>query len=168
MADPSMADTAKSGIATHSGVRAVAVVEAAKGTVLLLAGFGLLSLVHRSAQAVAEEIVGHLHLNPASRYPRIFIDLAGNLSDTRLWLLSVLALTYASLRFLEAYGLWRERNWAEWLAVASGAIYVPFEIYELMAGVSVLKLFTFSVNIAVVAYMLHVLRQSRPRHEADS
>jgi hypothetical protein len=94
----------------RGGVRAVATVEAAKGAVILLAGFGLLSLVHRSAQEVAEEIVGHMHLNPASRYPCIFIDLAGHLSDSRLWMLAGLAMTYSGLRFLEAYGLWSERG----------------------------------------------------------
>jgi uncharacterized membrane protein (DUF2068 family) len=162
MAYPSTVNSGKPGAGlAHSGVRVVAVVEAAKGVVILLAGFGLLALVHRGAQEMAEEIVGHLHLNPASRYPRIFIDLMGHLSDRRLWGLAVLALAYSSLRFLEAYGLWRERAWAEWLAVASGAIYLPFEIYELMAGVSPLKLMTFSINLAVVAYMAYVLRQSR-------
>jgi uncharacterized membrane protein (DUF2068 family) len=145
----------------RDGVRAVAMVEATKGLVVLLAGFGLLSLIHESAGEVAEEIVGHMHLNPASRYPRIFIDLADHLSDARLWALASLALTYSSLRFLEAYGLWRERRWAEWLAVASGGIYIPFEIYELLAGVSVLKLIIFATNLGVVAYMAYVLKVSR-------
>lgn len=162
MAYPSTVNSSQSGAGpAHSGVRLVAVVEAAKGAVILLAGFGLLALVHRGAQEMAEEIVGHLHLNPASRYPRIFIDLMGHLSDRRLWGLAVLALAYSSLRFLEAYGLWRERAWAEWLAVASGAVYLPFEIYGLMAGVSPLKLVIFAINLAVVGYMAYVLRQAR-------
>lgn len=139
------------------GVRAVALIEAAKGAVILLAGFGLLSLVHKDAQGIAEALVGHLHLNPANRYPRIFIELAGRLTDTRLWLLAGLAISYSSLRFIEAYGLWRERRWAEWFAVASGAIYVPIELYELFAGVSALKLMTFTLNVAVVAYMGYLL-----------
>jgi uncharacterized membrane protein (DUF2068 family) len=148
------------------GVRVVAMVEAAKGALILLAGFGLLALVHRQAQEVAEELVGHLHLNPASRYPRIFIDLAGHLIDSRLWMLASLAMAYATLRFIEAYGLWRERRWAEWLAVASGAIYIPIELYELLAGVSPLKAITFAVNVGVVAYMSAVLR--RTQAEAES
>lgn len=60
-----------------NGVRLVATFEAAKGALVLLAGFGFLSLVHSDAQRIAEELVGHLHLNPANRYPRIFIDVNG-------------------------------------------------------------------------------------------
>ncbi|UUZ68137.1 DUF2127 domain-containing protein [Polaromonas sp. P2-4] len=58
------------------GVRAVAALEAAKGILVLLAGFGLLSLIHHNAQQLAAQVLGHLHLNPANRYPRIFIDAA--------------------------------------------------------------------------------------------
>jgi uncharacterized membrane protein (DUF2068 family) len=148
------------------GVRIVAIVEAAKGALILLAGFGLLALVHGQAQEVAEELVGHLHLNPASRYPRIFIDLAGRLTDGRLWMLAGLAMAYATLRFIEAYGLWRERRWAEWLAVASGAIYVPIELYELFAGISPIKVITFAVNVGVVVYMSAVLRRAHAEDES--
>ncbi|MCZ7627424.1 MAG: DUF2127 domain-containing protein [Candidatus Methylomirabilis sp.] len=53
-------------------LRTVALLEAAKGLLVLVAGIGVLSFVHHDAQWVAERLVGHLHLNPASRYPRIF------------------------------------------------------------------------------------------------
>jgi len=143
--------------ANPQGVRSVALFEAAKGLIILLAGCGVLSLIHTDAQAVAEELVSHLHLNPANRYPRIFIDLAANLSDSRLWMMAGLAFLYSSLRFIEAYGLWRYRAWAEWFAALSGAVYVPFELYELAKGVSPLKLVTLAVNLFIVIYMSQVL-----------
>lgn len=142
------------------GVRIVACFEAAKGLLVLLAGFGLLSIVHRNAQLVAEDIVLHFHLNPASRYPRIFVQLAGSLSDSQLWLMAGLALAYASIRLIEAYGLWHARRWAEWLAVVSGGIYVPIEVYELLSGVSWIKAGTLAVNIGIVLYMTTVLKQT--------
>lgn len=142
------------------GVRIVAAFEAAKGLLVLLAGFGLLSLVHQNAQQVAEDIVRHFHLNPASHYPRIFLQVAGNLSDSQLWLMAGFALAYASIRSIEAYGLWRERRWAEWLAVVSGGIYVPIEVYELLSGVSWIKVCALVVNIRIVVYMTSVLKQT--------
>jgi uncharacterized membrane protein (DUF2068 family) len=158
-----MLTTSTQSESTHSlgGIRTVAFFEAAKGALILLAGFGVLALLHKDAQAVAEELVGHLHLNPAHRIPRIFIELAGHLTDLRLWLMAAFAMTYSALRFLEAYGLWYARSWAEWLAVASGMIYLPFEIYELSAGVTAIKLMTFTLNTLVVLYMGHVLWISR-------
>src|SRR5512141_3276190 len=114
------------------GITVVALLEGAKGALILLAGFGLLGLVHRDLQQVAEEVVHRLHLNPARHYPQIFIEVAGNTTDTRLWLLAGAALLYAVFRFVEAYGLWRERRWAGWFAVATGALYVPLEVVALL------------------------------------
>jgi uncharacterized membrane protein (DUF2068 family) len=136
-----------------AALRAVALFEAAKGTLVLAAGVGLLGLLHRDADRIAGLLVSRLHLNPASKRARIFLDLLADLSSGKLWLLAALAVTYAAVRFIEAYGLWRGRAWAKWMAVVSGGIYVPFEIYELYTGVTWLKLAALLVNGAVVAYM---------------
>ena len=135
----------------------MALFEAAKGALVLIAGFGLAAWLHRDAQRVADLLVGRLHLDAAKRYPRIFLELAENISSAQLWTLASAAALYAALRFLEAYGLWRNRRWAEWLAALSGAIYIPFELYELHRGVSWLKLAALLLNAAVVAYMCRVL-----------
>lgn len=143
------------------GVRVVAGFEAAKGLLVLLAGFGLFAFVHESAQHAAEELVSHLHLNPASRFPHIFVDLAGHLGNRALWVLAVMACSYAALRFAEAYGLWTHRRWAEWLAAVSGGIYLPMEIYELVQRATALKAVLIILNACIVAYMAYVLFLSR-------
>lgn len=148
-------------MARFGGLRVVAVFEAAKGFVVLLAGFGLLSLIDGDAQAMAEALVRHMHLNPAGHYPTIFINVAAHASDRRLWLLAILAALYALIRWTEAYGLWRQRAWAEWFAAVSGSIYIPLEVYELLKGVSAVKVFTLVANIVVVAYMSYVLWRAR-------
>jgi uncharacterized membrane protein (DUF2068 family) len=140
-------------------VRAVALFEAAKGTLVLLTGFGALSLIHHDVQRIAEQLVGHLHLNPAKHYPRIFIDTAANLTDTRLWRLAILAATYGLIRFVEAYGLWLGRRWAEWFAAVSGGIYIPFEIYELLQRVTWLAIGALVVNVLIVVLMINSLRR---------
>ena len=144
-----------------TGLRAVAAYEAAKGVLVLLAGFGLLSLMHRDVQHFAEQLVAHLHLNPAKGYPRIFIDASANTTDAGLWMLAGFALLYAAVRWIEAYGLWLGQRWAEWFAVASGAIYVPAELYELSRGVSGTKLLLLAANVCIVAYLIYVLWHSR-------
>ena len=136
------------------GVRAVAAFELSKGAVVLVAGFGLLSLVHRDAQEVAEQIVRSLHLNPASHLPRVFVHAASRVNDGNLKLLAGLALFYSLARFVEGYGLWRGRVWAEWFAVLSGAIYLPVEMYELAKGPTVIKALLFVGNSAIVAYLV--------------
>lgn len=143
------------------GVRAVALVEAAKAALVLLAGLGLLALIHRDVHALAEKVLEHMHLNPARRYPRIFIDAANNLTDSRLRMLASLAFLYATFRAIEAYGLWRERAWAEWFALVTSAIYLPIEGHELFLGFTWLKIAALLINIGIVVYMGYALRARR-------
>lgn len=134
-----------------------------KGLVVLLAGFGVLSLVHRDAWDVAESFLEWLHISPDAHYAQVFLNLADQLTDTKLWAVAIGALTYSSLRFAEAYGLWRARAWAEWLALISGAIYLPFEIFELARRPDWIRLSIFLINLAVVLYMAFLRLQARGR-----
>ncbi len=143
------------------GLRAVAIYDAAKGALVLLAGFGVLSLMHHGAQNAAEQLVAHLHLDPAKGYPRIFIDAAANTTDAHLWLLAALALAYVGVRWIEAYGLWLGKRWAEWLAAGSGAIYVPAEVYEILRGVTWTKILLLIANVCIVAYLVYVLWRTK-------
>ncbi|HVY07446.1 MAG TPA: DUF2127 domain-containing protein [Burkholderiales bacterium] len=147
-----------------TGLKAVAVYEAAKGLLVLVAGFGVLAFMRDDLQYYAEQLVDHLHLNLARGYPRIFIDAAANVSDARLWTLAAFALLYAIVRWVEAYGLWRERGWAEWFAVLSGAIYVPAEVYGVLHHVTAVKVSLLVINVVVVAYMIYILWRSRREH----
>jgi uncharacterized membrane protein (DUF2068 family) len=141
---------------TDSGIRTVALFEAAKGALVLVAGFGLLSLVHRDVQHAAESIVRHLHLNPARHVPRVLLDAATKMTEKRLWLLAAGAFAYAAARGAEAYGLWRLRPWAEWFAIVSGGIYLPVEIYELVRHATAMKAAVLLTNVAVVLYVAYV------------
>lgn len=146
---------------SSNAVRVIAGLEALKGVLVLLAGFCLLALVHHRAQAAAETLVLRLHLNPAHHYPRVFLDALGAVTDSQLRLLAVGAGAYAAVRFIEAYGLWRQRRWAEWFAVVSGGIYVPFELYELALGVTGPKLAALGINLVIVVFMARELSRAR-------
>jgi uncharacterized membrane protein (DUF2068 family) len=150
---------------TASGtIRLVALFEACKGLLVLLAGTGLLSLLHRDIPAIAERLVTHAHLNPASRYPRIFLDAAAHVSDTRLLWLAAGAAAYAALRLVEAYGLWRNRAWAEVLAALSGGVYLPLELLEFARHPSALRAAILLANAVVVAVMVRALLLRRRQH----
>jgi uncharacterized membrane protein (DUF2068 family) len=145
-----------------TGLKAAALFEGLKGLLVILAGCGLLALLHRDAQALAERLVFRLHLNPARHYPRIFIEAAARLTDARLWMLAAGAFAYSALRFVEAYGLWRTRSWAEWIGIVSGGIYLPLEVFELIRRPTVLKGALLAANALLVAYLSFVrYRDSR-------
>ena len=150
----------------HKVLRPIAILEALKGAMVLIVGFGLLSFLGRDAEDFAERLVNRLHLNPAHHYPHIFIQAMGDLSNTQLWLIAGFAVIYASIRFAEAYGLWHEKRWAEWLAALSGAVYVPVELYEIVHRASWLKFGALVINLLIVAYMVWLLSENRRRSRA--
>jgi uncharacterized membrane protein (DUF2068 family) len=119
---------------TH--LRFVAVFEAVKGILVFATACAIFEFLHTDVQEVAEQLVGHFHLNPASRYPRTFLEIASNLSDTRLLTLAFGALTYAVVRLIEAYGLWNSKRWAWRFGMASAGLYVPIEVFELAKQVN--------------------------------
>jgi uncharacterized membrane protein (DUF2068 family) len=133
-----------------TGLKMIALLELAKGVLVLAAGFGLLSLLHQDIAAEAEELVRLFHLNPASGMPRVFIAAAEKLTDARLWMLAGGALGYALLRVVEATGLWLRKAWAEWFGAVAGAVYIPIEVYELFVRVTWARVVVLAVNLVVV------------------
>jgi uncharacterized membrane protein (DUF2068 family) len=137
-------------------LRAVASFELAKGLVVLLAGCSVLFLVHKDTGDVADTFLRLLHISPDHHFAQVFLTWADNLTDTKLWAVAGVATVYAILRFTEAYGLWKARAWAEWIALVSGAMYLPFEIYKLIERATPLHVGILVVNLAVVLFMGHL------------
>jgi uncharacterized membrane protein (DUF2068 family) len=140
------------------GLRAIAAFEATKGLLVLLAGSGLLFLVHRDLQDLADKIVWHFHLDPAGRESRILYRALTEATPGRLRLLAATAVAYAVFRFAEAWGLWNDKRWAELLGVVTGLIYVPFEIASFFRHPRLVPIVAFAMNIAIVWILARHLR----------
>ncbi len=150
----------------RNGLRTVAAFEAVKGLVVLILGFGLLGFLGREDEHFVEQLMLRMHFDPANRYLQIFIHTMSEVSDTRLWLLMGLATLYAAVRFIEGYGLWYERRWAEWFAAFSGGVYIPLEIYELVKRLTWVRFAALLLNIVVVAYMVWLLSEAKRQQAA--
>jgi uncharacterized membrane protein (DUF2068 family) len=143
-------------------LRSVALLELAKGLLVLLVGAGLLSLSRRGLdfESVARHLLGVVHLHRGRLY-EVFLRAAGGLGDTNLVKVAVVAGTYSAMRFVESYGLWKQRVWAEWVALISGASYLPLEIYGLSRHANAMKWAVFLLNLVVVLYMVYLRAQDR-------
>lgn len=131
-------------------LRLVALFEAGKGILVFATACTIFEFIHTDVQEAAEQLVRHFHLNPASHYPRIFLELASNLNDTRLLALGIGALTYATIRFVEAYGLWHGKRWAWMFGMASAGIYVPIEVFELAERINWAGMAVFLTNVLIL------------------
>jgi uncharacterized membrane protein (DUF2068 family) len=147
--------------ARRQALRSVALVEFAKGAAVLVAAFGLYWL---DPSDVADAFLNFLHISPDHHIAHLLFSLADRLSDITIWHVLVGACFYSGLRFAEAFGLWREKAWAEWIALISGTIYLPVEIRLMAQRVSLLHVSVFLINVAIVAFMFY-LRIYVPRQE---
>ena len=79
------------------------------------------------------------------------------LADLRpgaLWALIGVSLGYAALEAVEAVFLWRGRRWAEYLTVVATAGLLPLELWELSRGVSLFKVVTLVLNVAILVWLV--------------
>lgn len=76
------------------------------------------------------------------------------LKSTTLYAVAVAAAAYAVLEGVEAIGLWYQKRWAEYLTFIATLVFIPYEVYELVHGLSPFKLVAFLLNVAIALYLL--------------
>ncbi len=141
--------------ASTAGLRAVATFEALKGIIVVLLGLTLIA-VHQHAEDFAERLLFHLHMDPDRRLAHAVLNAATRVTDARLWTILAATLTYSAVRFVESWGLWNRRVWAEWFALLSGAMYLPWEILKVSERADWERIGVLLVNVIIVLYMLEV------------
>lgn len=143
------------------GLRAVSIFEAGKGVLVFSLALFLSTFVSRDLPGIIAEFRTHWNVDPSSHIPVLAKMLMHDLTGSRLHFLIMLAAIYALMRFVEAYGLWFEKRWAEWFALVSGGVYLPVELYELAKGFSWLKTGVLAINLVIVGYMLILLIRAK-------
>ena len=145
-------------------VKIVAIFQALEGLLALAAASGFFLLLGKDLDTIVQQLVQHMHLNPAARYPNIIITAVDHLENTKFTVLAIGSIAYALFRFVEAYGLFREAAWAELIAAFSSAIYLPIEVMAIFRKVSLMSVGVLAVNIAVVVItVLALVRKRRSR-----
>ncbi len=124
----------------------------------MLVAFGLISLSRseRDISDVVEAVMHRLRIGPDGHFGHALLHQAARLDSVNLIGVAMLVVVYASLRFIESYGLWRARVWAEWMALLSGLIYLPLEIHHLIRKPGVISWVVLLVNLAIVFYMAYL------------
>lgn len=158
-----MAKLSQNQSAHHSSeaIKAVAIYEIVKGVGALL-GAALLWYWHEHLQ---------LWLNHAAgSWQKYFGDFLAPQVDSIIaiaqkanqnWSLFLLFIFfYASLRFLEAYGLWQDKTWAYWFSVLGYGIFIPVELYYLITSpFDWFKLAIFLLNVVIVVVVYRNMKQ---------
>jgi uncharacterized membrane protein (DUF2068 family) len=148
---------------SHRALLWIAVFKIIKCVLLLVAAAGALELLKPGAQDGLVEYLIHLPLAQGFRPLDHLIHWLGGLSRHNLELAAGLACAYAALYATEGIGLWRRKRWAEYLTTIATASLIPFEVWELARGASVAKVAALAINVAIVIYLIYVLRSDRQK-----
>jgi len=150
---------------TSVALRTMAMFEVTKAATVLVFACGLFHLMHENLDDVAKRVVQMLHVNPEGKLSNLFVELANHSSDRNLWVLALGlgTVAYASVRLTGAYGLWREREWAQWFSLLSTALYLPPELYWMLGYPSWLKCAVLVSNIVIFLFMLSLCVYTRSR-----
>jgi uncharacterized membrane protein (DUF2068 family) len=142
-------------------LRTIAVIEAAKGILAFAAGCGLLSLRQTDLHEAAHAFLIQHGIDPETHYRRLFIESIAKATHQHTGQIVAVAFAYALIRLAEGYGLWRAKHWAEWFAVLSAGLYLPFELTHFVHRPSLFTAGVILLNIALILYLGKLLIQQR-------
>jgi uncharacterized membrane protein (DUF2068 family) len=86
-------------------------------------------------------------------FARELVNIA-HAHGTGLLVIGITAAAYAVLESVEAVGLWLRKRWAEYLTAVATAGFLPFEIREIVAKVTVIRVGALVINLAILIYLV--------------
>lgn len=142
-------------------LRSIAVFEAGKGLLALVFACGMLSLRNIDLADWTVTFLRQHGIDPQQHYPRLLVELTTRAGEFGVVNIVGLALAYALLRLTVGYGLWRHRHWAEWVAVFSAGLFLPWELYHFIRHGTLLGVSVIFTNILIIIYLANHLRNQR-------
>lgn len=134
----------------HPGLHLVALLEAAKGLLAVLAASGLELVGPQPLRNAVDHLIARFHLDPDHG---ALPSLLAMINPGAVHLAAAGMLGYGLLHLLEAWGLWRARIWASWLGCATAALYLPFDIYAIVRHPGWPAWAVLAINLLVVAVL---------------
>ncbi|MCC4618566.1 DUF2127 domain-containing protein [Xanthomonas cassavae CFBP 4642] len=142
----------------HPGLHAIALLEAVKGVLALLAATGLEILGPLSLQNAVSTLIRRFNLDPDHG---ALPSLLKTISPDAVHLAAAAMLAYGLLHVVEAWGLWRAKAWASLLGCLSAAIYLPFDIYAIVRHPGWTAWAVLAINLIVVGVLARDLVRRR-------
>ena len=142
----------------HPGLRAIAIIEAIKGLLALSAASGLELIGAIPLKRWLGELITRFQLEPNHGAVAWLVDA---INPHSVHLAAAVVSIYGVLHLIEAWGLWRDKAWASLLGCIAAAIYLPFQITELVRQPGWATATVLSINVLVVWVLARDLLKRR-------
>jgi uncharacterized membrane protein (DUF2068 family) len=147
----------KPGASKSLGLLLIGLFKIGKGTLFTALGIGLLKLVDKDIDEIFRGIISQLHIDEENHYIIHIMERLGAITDHTLRQLSIASFIFSGLLFIEAFGLFGQRVWAQFMTILETSLLIPFEIYELTRQGTHLKVIILAINIIIVTYLLFIV-----------
>lgn len=134
-----------------------------KALLLIAVGIGALKFLHKDLASTALHWTQVLHVDPDNRIVHRILVRIFRVTPKQLKELSVGTFFYAGLFATEGMGLLLRKHWAEYFVIITTSLFIPLEIYELIAHFTVVKLAVTVINVLIVWYLVARVRSRSKR-----
>jgi uncharacterized membrane protein (DUF2068 family) len=117
---------------------------------------------------LGDRVMRAIELDPKRPFLHRIVNYLHHLHASQLRVVAIGALGYGALELVEGTGLWLEQLWAEYLTVIATSLLIPLELYELVRRPSIWKAAGIVVNVAIVAFLVRLLRRRLRRSRDNS
>ena len=133
-----------------------------KAVLFLLLGLALLRVLGNESRSEAIiDWVDQLRPGKLTHLVDVVLRKVLSLPVGRRFVLVGGAFAYAAVFATEGTGLLLRKRWAEWLTVVSTGLLIPFEIYEIAIRPDAIRIGAFTLNAAVLVYLIVRIRRDQ-------
>lgn len=134
-----------------------------EGLLLAVFAVGVLRVPRRDLTDAIESWRSLLNSDADNEFPGGLLQTLGTITESELKVFSGLILFFAAIFLTQGIGLMMKKRWAEYLTVIATALLLPLELYELIKHFAAAKLILLAINVAIVWYLIRVLKRQRAR-----
>ena len=129
-------------------------------------GIGMLRLVNKDIDEIFLELIKRVHIDAEGRFIQNILWQLSLIDNHRLHEISTVSFIFALLLMIESFGLLWQKVWAEFMTVAETALFIPFEIYEIIRHATLTKVAIIGINGAIVIYLIWAIARKSSTKKA--
>ncbi|AEA81876.1 hypothetical protein SAR11G3_01401 [Candidatus Pelagibacter sp. IMCC9063] len=139
------------------GLKTIAVLRSIRGVgALLLATTLLYASFYKE-----ESLEINTSLISENRFFEQIIHWFPQLTQEHFFAFAIIALLMSITRFVEAFGLWFEKNWGNYLTITTGLITSIILFLQLMNEFLWIVLFFLLINLLIACYLLIIVKMNK-------
>jgi uncharacterized membrane protein (DUF2068 family) len=143
------------------GLLLIGLFKLGKSILFFCIGVGAIHLLHKDLGDEVMRLAMAMKFDPESRFVGLLLNEVGLIDMHRLKLISLGTFAYSVVALTEGVGLVLEKVWAEYLTLILTISFLPWELYELARQPNWFRLSLLLINLAVLAYLVWLLRRKK-------